>query len=134
MTAGLQLRFLLDEGVPVSVGQVLQDAGHEVIFFNQSGIAKSSADTIVCTVAEANEAILVAHDGDMKQIAKTHGITGGRFKALSLLKLECPEPDGATRVKAALSFIEHEWTSAPVVEGRRRLFIVISAATMRTHR
>lgn len=128
------LKFLLDEGVATSVGRALEHAGHEVIFFNNSGIVASSADTVVCTVAEANDAILVAHDGDMKQIAKSRGITGGRFKALSLLKLECRESQAASRVATALSLIEHEWQVAPLIQGKRRLFIIVGKNTIRTHR
>jgi len=37
----------LDEGVTVSVGRALEDAGHEVVYFNASGIAKGSADPLV---------------------------------------------------------------------------------------
>ena len=113
---------------------MLAEAGHVAIQFSESGVAKGSADTIVCTVAEASEAILVAHDGDMKQLAKSHGISGGRFKALSLLKLECSEDMAAARIKSALSLIEHEWSVAPIVDGRRKIFVVVGKNTIRTHR
>jgi predicted nuclease of predicted toxin-antitoxin system len=77
------MKFLLDEGVTVSAGKVLQDAGHEVIFFNASGLAKSSSDPLVCITALASDAILVAQDGDMKTLARGHGITPARFKSLT---------------------------------------------------
>jgi predicted nuclease of predicted toxin-antitoxin system len=46
-----------------------------------------SPDVLVAKTAEANDAILIALDGDMKTLAKRAGISGGRFKRLSLLKL-----------------------------------------------
>jgi len=126
------LRFFLDEGVPVMTGRALESAGHEVIYFGQSGIAKGSVDPVVCVSALANEAILVAHDGDMKTLARGHGVTSARFASLSLLKLGCRESDGPRRVTAAMSLIEHEWM---VGEGQeRRLFIVIGSTVIRTHR
>ena len=85
----LRLRFFLDEGVPVMTGEALEAAGHQVIYFKESGVAKGSSDQIVCVVAEMNDAILVAHDGDMKTLAKGHGITPARFKTLNLLRV-CP--------------------------------------------
>jgi predicted nuclease of predicted toxin-antitoxin system len=127
------LKFFLDEGVPDSVGTALRTAGHDVILLRESGIAKGSPDTIVCTAAEANDAILVAHDGDMKQLAKDRGISQGRFRSLSLLKLECRESQAAKRVADAISLVEHEWQVAGAGR-RRRIFIVIGASMIRTHR
>lgn len=126
------MRFLLDEGVPISTGKVLQAAGHEVIFFPESGLAKGSTDPVVCVAANANDAVLVAHDNDMKTLAIGHGITAAKFATLSLLRLNCRESVSAARVKVAMSLIEHEWAQG---EGReRRLFVVIGDEVMRTHR
>jgi predicted nuclease of predicted toxin-antitoxin system len=127
------MRFLLDEGVPVSVGTVLANAGHEVIFFDSSGLAKGSADPVVCAAAEANDAILVAADHDMKRLAKGHGITPARFKTLGLIRFECPKPMAARRMEAALSLVEHEWTKVDGVDCVR-LFVVLGETVMRTHR
>jgi len=127
------MKFLLDEGVPVSVGSVLLDAGHEVVFFNSSGLAKGSPDPIVCAAAEANDAVLVAADADMKTLAKGHGITPARFKKLGLIRFECPKPAAANRTKDAISLIEHEWTKVTSGEAAR-LFVVLGEAVMRTYR
>ena len=126
------MKFLLDEGVPVSVGKVLRNAGHEVIFFNESGLATGSADPVVCTAAETNDAVLVAADGDMKQLARGHGIKPARFKKLCLLKLECRKPDAARRTQQALTLIEHEWRIVQETSGR--FFVVIGKSSIRTHR
>lgn len=127
-----KLKFFLDEGVPVMTGKALEAAGHEVIYFGQSGIAKGSVDPMVCVSAEANEAILVAHDADMKTLARGHGVSAARFKSLSLLKLACRESQGPARIAEAMSLIEHEWEKG---KGReRRLFVVIGDSVIRTHR
>ena len=103
------MKFLLDEGVTVSAGHALEAAGHEVIFFDQSGLSKSSADTLVCIAAAANDAILVAHDNDMKTLARGHGITPARFRTLNLLQLLCREANSPARLAIAMSLVEHEW-------------------------
>lgn len=127
------MKFMLDEGVPVSVGHFLQRAGHEVILFDSSGLAKGTPDPVVCAAAESHDAVLIAADHDMKRLAKGHGITNARFKTLGLIKFECRKPDCATRIETALSLIEHEW--AKVEEGlNSRLFVVIGDASIRTYR
>ncbi|WP_072341200.1 DUF5615 family PIN-like protein [Devosia enhydra] len=127
------MKFLLDEGVPVSVGFVLRDAGHEVILFNESGLAKGSADPVVCVAAESSDAILVAADHDMKSLAKGHGITPARFKKLGLLRFECPKPMAVARIDASLSLIEHEWQK--VVSGQCvRIFVTIGESVIKTYR
>ncbi len=63
---------------------------------------------MVCIAAEANDALLVAFDNDMKQLARRHGINLARFKRLNLLKFECEEPRAADRLEAAVSLLEHE--------------------------
>lgn len=132
MTKKPKLRFFLDEGVPHAVGRKLSDSGHEVIYL-QDATASGSPDQLVCAVAQANEAILVALDGDMKQLAQRHGVGQRRYKKLSLLKLSCREPRAAERVGLALSLIEHEWNfSAGTLD--RRIFVEINDASIATKR
>lgn len=126
------LKFFLDEGVPVMTGQALEAAGHEVIYFKDSGIIPGTTDPVLCAVAEANNAVFVAHDNDLKTLALGHGITAARFRTLSVLKLGCREADGPNRVTAAMSLIEHEWRKG---KGReRRMYVFIGPGTIRTHR
>lgn len=126
------MKFFLDEGVPVSAGRPLQEAGHEVIYFNESGIAKGSADPMVCLAAQLNDAILVALDGDMRAIAKGNGVSNSRFKSLNLLKLNCRESQAAKRIALSLSLLEHEWA---VGKGQvRRFFVEIGNSVIRTNR
>jgi predicted nuclease of predicted toxin-antitoxin system len=126
------LRFFLDEGVPDSVGHTLMAEGHHVGFLNKT-MARASSDQLVCVIADINNAILVALDGDMKRIAQGYGIGARTFLKLGLLKLSCYEPDGARRVKEAMSLIEHEWNYSAGTDGRR-IFIEILDTVIRTVR
>jgi predicted nuclease of predicted toxin-antitoxin system len=129
---GPVLKLFLDEGVPDSVGQAFLEAGHEVGFLNRS-IARGSSDHLVCAIADINEAILVALDGDMKRIAQGYGIGSRKFLKLGLIKLSCWEPDAAQRVRTAMSLIEHEWECGEGKKGRR-IFVEISDQVIRTFR
>lgn len=126
------LRFFLDEGVPDSVGRTLAQAGHEVLYLRQT-LLPGSPDHLVCTVAEAQSAILVALDGDMRALAQRFGVGKARYRKLSLLKLSCREPRAAMRVGAALSLIEHEWAFS-AASNDRRIFIEIGDDSIRTAR
>jgi predicted nuclease of predicted toxin-antitoxin system len=132
VTERLRLKLFLDEGVPRSVGRAFEAAGHEVLYLQQT-MATGSPDTLVCAVAEVNEAILVAIDADMKKLASRHGVGARRYKSLSLIKLSCKEPRAAARVQAAMSLIEHEWNYSQDVRDRR-LFVEIGDSSIRTNR
>jgi predicted nuclease of predicted toxin-antitoxin system len=128
----IQLRVLLDEGVPSDVAKAFAANGHEVIPFEEA-VKRGAEDLLVCAAAEANNAILVAFDKDMSQIARRLGISGSRFKKLSLIKLGCSEPLAAKRLAQAMSFIEHEWAVADTKAGRR-LFVEIGTHVLRSWR
>jgi predicted nuclease of predicted toxin-antitoxin system len=128
------LKLFLDEGVPDSVGQTLLDAGHLVIF-ERDAIGPGAPDQLVCAASEANDAILVALDTDMKQIARRRGIGRNRFRTLSLIKLSCRESRASERIRCAMSLIEHEWLMGASLEsGDRRIFISIGDSFIRTDR
>ncbi len=123
---------MLDEGVPANVGTAFQSRGHLLIPFEQV-VQRGSIDTLVCTAAQANDAILVAFDKDMKRIAQRNGIAGTRFSRLNLIKFCCPEPVAAARLSAAMSFLEHEWAISDQ-KASRRLHVEIGKNVLRTHR
>lgn len=130
---GDSLRFLLDESVPNAVGVVLKGAGHETYFVNKSQIVlRGSPDPVVAEAAVQADAILVALDGDMRQIAKSHGAGKNRYSKLSVLKLSCSELAAAKRVKAMMSLIEHEW--AIVHGGIRKFHVEIKDTLVRSMR
>lgn len=118
------MRFFLDEGVPRSVGSILSDRGHSVIYLSDA-LQTGSPDDLVALTAQENEAILVACDGDMKSMAKKYGVTNTRYRSLSLLKLTLKKQTQAKyRVEQALSLIEHEWEYCEHKKSRR-LFVDI---------
>jgi len=129
-----KLRFALDEGVPNSVDRIIKARGHSVAYLNEGTyIPRGSKDTLVCAFAVVNNFILVAMDGDMKAIAKGHGVSKTDYAKLNLLKISCHETDAAARVEASMTLIEHEWyvnSGAPA----RRLFVEIMKTVIRTNR
>ena len=127
------MRLFVDHCVPESVCRAFEEFGHEVIRLREK-TAPDSPDMLVAAVSEANDAILVTMDGDFKEIAARTGIGQRRYRRLSLIRFEkCRESQAATRVREAMSLIEHEW-SVGGGERDRRMFVVISSASMRTHR
>jgi predicted nuclease of predicted toxin-antitoxin system len=126
------LKLFIDEGVPDSVGRAFLASGHKVVYLRDA-IATGSPDQLVCAVSEANDAILVALDGDMRQLAQRHGIGQRRYRKLSLLKLSCRETRAAARVVQAMSLIEHEWNYS-AGSNDRRIFIEINDEAMHTKR
>jgi predicted nuclease of predicted toxin-antitoxin system len=126
------LRLFLDEGVPDSVGHAFMAAGHQVAFLNKT-MARGSSDPLVCVIADINDAVLVALDGDMKRIAQGYGVGGRKFLKMGLIKLSCYEPDAARRIEEAMSLIEHEWNFSAGKPGRR-IFIEILDTVIRTVR
>ena len=126
------LRIFTDEGVPDSVGDRFSACGHHVIRLREA-VATGSPDPLVCAAAEANDAILVALDGDMRALAQRRGIGQRRFRTLSLIKISCKVTRAGERIEAAMSLIEHEWLYS-AGQADRRLFIEIGSDVIRTFR
>ena len=98
-------------------------------------LPEKTADTVVAATALTNNAILVAIDKDMKQIAQRYGMTpaNGRFDKLSLIRLCCDETLASKRLGQAMSLIEHEWAFA-AKKASRRLWVDVAAHFIRSHR
>jgi predicted nuclease of predicted toxin-antitoxin system len=127
------LRFFLDESVPAAVGEALSSAGHTVIKHHDA-LQEGANDIVVCQTAVANEAVLVAVDGDMRYLTQRYGKhADDRFKNLSLLMCGCGPVMAPKRVEYALSLIEHEWDHAEAKAGRR-LWIEVEKHKLVTHR
>lgn len=129
------MRFFVDQCVPDSVARTLESFDLETIRLREK-TAPSSPDSLVAAVAEANNSILVTMDGDFKSIASRSGIGRRRFHRLSLLRFEkCRESMAAARLAAAMSLIFHEWEIGAGDQSHdRRMFVVITSKTIRTHR
>ncbi|MFT0862296.1 DUF5615 family PIN-like protein [Ancylobacter sp. G4_0304] len=133
MTHDVGMRFFIDHCVPESVAKALEKAGREVIRL-RTKTAPDSPDTLVAAVAEANNAILVTMDSDFKAIASRTGIGQQRYRRLSLVRFQkCRESHAAHRLISALSLIDHEWEWSAGKKDRR-IFVVISSESIRTHR
>jgi predicted nuclease of predicted toxin-antitoxin system len=128
------LRALLDAGVPDSVAEVLREFGHHVILCREV-LPERAPDDVVCATALANDAILVAIDGDMKRLAKRFGVSNSseRFKRLSIIRLCCNELLAAKRLRQAMTFVEHEWTISEE-KVARRLWVDIGPHFLRSNR
>lgn len=127
------MRFFTDQNVPESVPKLLEEAGYEVVRLRER-TATNSPDNLVAAVSEVNDAVLVSHDSDFKTIVQRQGIGQRRFKRLSLLRFEgCRESQAAGRLTRALTLIEHEWRVGNGPRDRR-MFVVITANSIRTHR
>lgn len=128
------MRFFVDQCVPESVSKKLEEYQHDVTRLREQ-IAPNSPDSLVAAVSEANDAILVTMDGDFKSIASRYGIGRSRYRRLSLIRFEkCRESLAARRLGEAMSLIEHEWEIAGKLGTDRRMFVVITSSTIRTHR
>lgn len=125
------MKFLLDAGVPHSVGVSLQETGHEVIFYNEV-LPEKASDLQVCETALANDAILVAIDQDMRRIANRFGINP-RYQKLSLLHIGCNEVMASKRVRQAIDLIDMEW-SFKLQKPSRRLWFEVTGQYFKTVR
>ncbi|MBU2992426.1 DUF5615 family PIN-like protein [Octadecabacter sp. B2R22] len=119
--------------MPDGVGREFANAGHEVIYLREA-IKTGSADDLVAVAANANDAILVACDGDMKSMVKKYGVSKSRTPDLSLIKITVKSKVHASpRVREAMTLIEHEWSYAQKKKARR-LYIEIKDSVIRSMR
>ena len=124
---------LLDQNVPDSVAPVFEEHGHEVIFLRDI-LPTDTSDQVVADVSETEGAILVTCDKDFKRIAPRIPLgQRQRFQRLSRISLDCPEPQAANRVRAAMVFIEAEYAIAQAANDPR-MIVTIGREVMRTHR
>ena len=125
---------LLDAGVSDSVRSVLRQRGHTVILHREI-LPEQTPDFVVAATALANDAILVAVDGDMRRIVRRYGVRAGGTKLdrLSLLHLCCKETQAAKRLDHAMTLVEHEWTISREKHARR-MWVEIAEHHIRTFR
>jgi predicted nuclease of predicted toxin-antitoxin system len=128
------LFVFLDHCVPDSVAEVFKKYGHKVVLLRE-WLPTDSPDALVAAVSENEGAILVSVDGDFRKHIAPRIPVGARarFRKLSQLRLECPEPQAAKRLEAAISFIEREYEIAQA-SADKRMIVSITTKVMRTHR
>ncbi|MDW3183187.1 DUF5615 family PIN-like protein [Roseobacter sp.] len=113
------MKFYLDENVPASVQTVLEERGH-LVAWTRDILPEGAPDDLVATLAEEDRATLISHDKDFKKIAPR--IPDGqqtRFKKLSIVRLLCPKPRSAQRVKAVIGYIEFDYSQRAAGPHRR---------------
>lgn len=123
--------FFTDQNVPDSVGDALLQAGHAVTRLRDVMDTKTP-DPIIAVACAQSGHVLVSHDGDFRAIAKRLQITQRQYqRTLHRIQLRCPEPEGAARMRDALSLIEYEWAR---LSGERPMVIEISSVAIRVLR
>ena len=124
----------MDEGVPILVGEMCENRGYDVIYFDEV-LIPGSKDEVVCEAALKNEAILIAVDGDMKAHARkyTSSLNSDRFKGLHVIRLACNEVIASKRLEQAFDLIELEWRYASALAARRS-WVDIQKERIQTHR
>jgi len=129
-----RFRALLDAGVPDYVGAVLEERGH-IVIYHRNVLPEKTTDLVVAATALANDAVLVAIDNDMKQLAQRYGMTAraDKFARLSIIRLCCNETLAAQRLRHAMTFVEHEWAIAEE-KAARRMWVEIRQHDLRTYR
>lgn len=130
--AAQPLRFLLDASAPESVAAAFEKAGHIAIRHSEV-LAEGASDVVVCETALKNDAILVAVDGDMRQLTKRFNPDNKRFKRLSMVQIACNGVMAAKRLDQAISVIEHEWVISQK-KAASRLWFEITNHRLTTYR
>ena len=129
----MPLHFFIDHNVPESVCKFLKGLGHEVTRLRDV-MPTDSPDSVVAQYSEQIGAILISNDGDFKNIApRVPDGQKARYRKLSRVHLNCNQVQAATRIAAAIGFIEFEWQSAQA-RGDKRIQITIQNNGIKTHR
>src|SRR4051794_17915049 len=104
------ITVILDEDAPVQIGDPFAQAGHDVVRHSKL-FAPGTADHLIAATAITNNAVLIAVDRDMAQLARRFGGARGspKYPRLHLLLIRCNPVMASKRVDQALGFIEHEW-------------------------
>lgn len=90
----LDLKFLTDENVPMSVNRFLQDRGFDVMR-SDDVCAPAAPDPIVASAAMESGRILVSWDRDFNH----QRFMKPRFRRLSRIAFACPEHRARTRIE-----------------------------------
>jgi hypothetical protein len=125
------LPFFMDNCVADSVGKLLQKQGHDVVFLRNC-MPTDTKDPVVVVACTESARILVSHDKDFKQIAKTLNVNKKNSKKLHRIALCCPEPTAAARIGDALSLIEWEWNRCG--RGKTQMSVEITSVAIKVWR
>lgn len=102
------LRFFLDHCVAKSVGDFLNDSGHNASFLKDE-LSPDSIDHVVAAQALHDERILVSVDSDFKKMRNRLSITAQRFQSLHTVLFTCGHGPVRSRIEFALPYVEFAW-------------------------
>jgi hypothetical protein len=106
--------FFTDNNVPDSVGHSILAAGHELTRLRQV-MPHNSEDKSVAAACVMSGLVLVSFDNDFNGIAERLNMSQTAARGLHRIDMQCFEPDGASRIRDAMSLIEHEWRYAKIL-------------------
>lgn len=105
------MRFFLDNDVPVSVGAMLRQHGHQCWTAAEAGLAAEGEDDNLSVYADEHRAVLVTLDGEFTVRRRKHPI--GRH-----VRLRCPEPRASglleARLTGVLEYLERDHVTVTV--------------------
>lgn len=116
------IRFLIDENVPVTIGEFLRGRGHDVTIVGEV-LAKSSPDELLRTIAESHGYVVVTFDKDFKRLIRQlpEG-TRSRFeRRAGRISFTCNEQEAEVRIAELIRIIELHYEE---VTGRGQRFIM----------
>ena len=121
-----------DNNVPDSVGNTFASVGHNVVRLRMC-MPKDTADPVVGIACVKSGRVLVTHDKDFRAISRRLDITQREYRGMHRITLLCEFRNSASRIKDAMSLIEHEWHHCQHVSNRK-LWIEINEVAFRTIR
>jgi predicted nuclease of predicted toxin-antitoxin system len=104
------VRLLIDEDVPQSVVDFLQERGHEAILVREI-LLPGAADPVIAAIGDELEAIIVTwNQKDFRRLAsRTPPRTGRAFRRLGRISFRCHESRGRSRLEQVIESIEFEY-------------------------
>ena len=117
------MTLLIDEDVPSSVADVFRSRGHTVYLVSDL-LPSGSPDHIVAITGDrlGPGAVLVTWDKDYRYlIPRVAKVGAGRFRHLSRISFECPEPQGKIRLGQEIELIEFKYESVMRMPDKRMI-------------
>lgn len=101
-------RFLTDHNVPVSLGRMLTELGHDVVRVSDV-MPADSPDPVVARAAIEDSRILISWDRDFN----AQRLASPRFAALSRIMMSGPEHQGAERLANVFDVVDFALRRGP---------------------
>ena len=104
--------LLIDENVPNSVAELLQERGHDVRYVRDLFPA-GTPDPVIATIGDRLSAVVVTWDRDFEVLAKRIPAGNrGRFRRLGRISFKCNEVRGRALLEQWIDMIEFHYERA----------------------